>query len=91
MSTRVREYTFKVAGSFRSGRTFASDFLVYATSLDEASRQLELCLGSFEEVAGSRVESVAEADADEYGAEQYLDDGSFAVFDPRFASDASDA
>lgn len=91
MSTRVREYTFKVGGSFRSGRRFSSDFLVYATSLDEASRQLELCLGTFDEIAASTVESVTDADADDYGTEQYLEDGAFSVFDPRFAGEASDA
>lgn len=91
MTTRVREYTFTVSGKFHTGRAFTSDFLVYATTRDEATRQLELCLGSFDEVSESKVEKVSEADADEYGTEQYLDDGAFAVFDPRFMSKASDA
>lgn len=91
MTTRVREYTFSVSGSFRTGRPFMSEFLVYATTRDEATRQLELCLSSFEEVSESRIDNVSEADADEYGTEQYLDEGAFAVFDPRFTSKASDS
>lgn len=87
----TKEYSFTVSGTFRSGRPFRSDFLVYAQTREEAERELRLCLGTFEEVSASEIEAVAEAEADAYGDEQYREGGSFAVFDPKFATSAGDA
>jgi hypothetical protein len=91
MSGKVKEFSFRVSGAFRNSSTFDAEFLVYATSLEEARQQLDLCLGTFDEVTTSTIGEVTESDADDYGTEQYEEGGAFTVFDPRFTGQSGDA